>query len=227
MATWIVLPRVDADPRATKLLGDRVLLKVEANPEMVGSIVIPETSRSNGVPGCDRYLKIGEVVAAGPGDRCGTPDYKPTEDYANTGFLSWTSYKPCVGACCPRCHGTGRLPMTVRLGDRVLYDHPSDKAFLFQGVEYVFVHEQQHVRGVLSATGWWCTWCGAEVSEPDAQNRIECSVCFTQGGTMDPAQRGGLGRNYGSGAGAPTRYQCRECGAKMETAAGLWSHCCQ
>jgi co-chaperonin GroES (HSP10) len=39
--------------------------------------------------------------------------------------------------------------MELQVGDLVLYDHPSDKEHKFEGETYVFLHEQQHVLGVI------------------------------------------------------------------------------
>lgn len=150
------VPRIDADPRRVRLLGDRLLVRVEPEPDKIGLIVVPMSAQNPGNTGQDRYLRYGVVVRVGPGDRCGTPEYKAADDFDVRGCLTWTNYKRCPGASCPRCHGTGRLPMIVRPGNTVLYDHPSDKQFEMHGEIYVFIHEQQHVRAIVRAINQPC-----------------------------------------------------------------------
>lgn len=131
-------------------LHDQILVKWEPETERVLSIWLPETARRPGALGSDRFVRIGRVIKVGPGDKCPkcggdgvrfvqcdplTPECQPG--------------KPCGFEDCSRCGGTGLLPMNVKPGDRIVYDHPSNRERRFNGVDYVILHEEQHVMAVI------------------------------------------------------------------------------
>jgi co-chaperonin GroES (HSP10) len=121
---------------------DRLLVEWEPESARVLSIWLPETARRPGALGTDRFLRIGRVVEAGPGDpcqRCSAKGHVVVEEIEGLP----------VTEECPVCHGAARVPMNVKVGDRVLYDHPSDKEVTIEGKQYVILHEQQHVLAVI------------------------------------------------------------------------------
>jgi chaperonin GroES len=42
-----------------------------------------------------------------------------------------------------------RRPMSVKVGDRILYDHPRTAEIKVDGEDYVVLHEEQHVLAVV------------------------------------------------------------------------------
>lgn len=149
------------DPAKIGLLGDRCLIRDLPEDEKAGSLWIPEMCQNN------ETLRQGIVVAVGPGDNC---IEKPVDDRRITSdgrpVLKRKSVtQPCpeiaTGDCveyvtgpCLICGGDGkipgRLPMTVRLGDRVLYTRRRDEEFYVNGERISLVHEQQAVLAVLT-----------------------------------------------------------------------------
>lgn len=124
---------------------DRLLVKWEPESARVLSIWTPESARRPGALGSDRFLRIGRVVATGPGDPCQCVG-KQIEFAASIGVKPESVIPP--GPPCERCHA-GRIPMQCKVGDRILYDHPSDKEVTIEGEQYVILHEEQHVLAVI------------------------------------------------------------------------------
>jgi len=138
----------EPEPFPIRPLGDRLVVKWDDLPEQAGRIIIPEAARRPGVLGGDQFLRTGVVVAKGPGDKCGAPYYVPTKTGNVDGGVELKYPEACLGTACPKCHGTGYLPMFVSVGDRVLYDHPSSNEVPgYPG--FVIIHAEQHILGVL------------------------------------------------------------------------------
>lgn len=60
---------LEQDPASIRMLQDRVLLRDLGEPERVNGIWIPQTAAERGV-GKDGLLRLGIVVAVGPGNTC-------------------------------------------------------------------------------------------------------------------------------------------------------------
>lgn len=45
--------------------------------------------------------------------------------------------------------GGNRRPMNVKPGDHVIYDQASNRVVIFEGEEYIVVHEEQHIIAVI------------------------------------------------------------------------------
>ncbi len=45
--------------------------------------------------------------------------------------------------------GGARGPMFSKVGDRVVYDQASNRVVVLDGVEYIILHDEQHVLGLL------------------------------------------------------------------------------
>jgi len=130
--------------RNLRLLGDRLAIQWEPEPErQVASslIIIPETARTPANSGRDRFTRLGRVIATGPGDRCGVPQHEMNP--GPQGGTRLSDVLPCEGETCPRCHGTGYLPMECKVGDRVWYDHNSGNEFTIDGQELVIAVESR------------------------------------------------------------------------------------
>jgi chaperonin GroES len=103
---------------------DQVLVRVlpEAS-ESAGGIIIPESARKPGAQGGDKFLRQGVVLSIGPGEK--------REKYG----------RPIDGT---------RKPMMLHIGDRIVYDHPSNREISVAGELHVILKEQQHVMAVLT-----------------------------------------------------------------------------
>lgn len=150
------------DPASIRLHGDRVLLQDLPGSERVGSIWLP------GVCQDQEILRWGIVIAVGPGDNCieyVADQYKMDSD--GRPYLKRRSVKckACGGRGkrphreygvplrCWTCggNGIGRLPMSVKPGDRVLYSQRQEAEIWVNGTKYAMVHCEQAIYGV--ATG--------------------------------------------------------------------------
>lgn len=117
---------LDIIPEHIRPLEDRVLVRDIPDEEMVGSLVAPETAR-------DRDLnRRGIVVAVGLGDRF-------YEKGKNT----------ITGEVIRKAVKGGRLPMEVKVGDRVIFNRRKDMEFFVDGERYNFVNEEQSILAIL------------------------------------------------------------------------------
>ncbi len=154
-----------------RMLFDRVLVRDQKDPDKVGSIWIPETAAEKGV-GKRGLLRIGVVVAVGPGDpwvrvkmakgstevvrkslgKCpscadGFIITTYTENPHNEQYPAFT-YKKCT-----TCNGDGirRQPMYCKVGDTVLYDRHKEADIFIDGVRYGILHEEQAIFCILES----------------------------------------------------------------------------
>jgi co-chaperonin GroES (HSP10) len=121
-------------------------------------VIVPESSLRS-----DRGLRIGEVVAVGPGDKllklkCGACGqwrvFIPGVRWAE----SHDGERPVSKAPLPcRCGSSkigstwvhGRADMHLQVGDKIVYSRAPANNVMIEGQEYVFLHEAQHIEGVL------------------------------------------------------------------------------
>lgn len=138
-----------------KPMGDCVLVRVLPEEEVTASgIVLPQTGNDSS------GLRIGEVIAAGPGDRlihywclyykCSSRDAMPAFD----------AYRLMNGKT-PKCPNCGRdmepsglparrrAPMHVKPGDRIWYRRVLANQQLINGELYQLIHEEAHIWAVL------------------------------------------------------------------------------
>lgn len=115
---------------------DGVLVRLEAPPERIGSIHVPETSRDVLKGRSLGMMKIGVVLAVGPGRYTRKLDRKP--DAQNT----------------PRTYDHGsegaHVPMTVRVGDRVLFDPLAELRPVMVDGEALHCGAEFQIAGILS-----------------------------------------------------------------------------
>lgn len=132
----------DFDPTSVKLLGDRVLIRdIPQNDQRIGSIWIPEVSQTGGV-GKTGLLRVGEVVACGPGDKyieLWAPDRKTGKPVP---MLDRDGYAI-------RDYLDERLPMYVKPGDVVVYDRRKEAEIYVGRERFQMCHEEQAIIGVL------------------------------------------------------------------------------
>lgn len=114
-------------PEDVRMIYDRVMVRALAPEEMIGSIEIPQYLR-NDLPG----LKIGIVLAVGPGDR-------------------WSEHGLDVhGDPIRRFLPDGkRYPMPVKVGDVVVFDRRAEATFQLDGIEVGLVHAEQSIFAIL------------------------------------------------------------------------------
>jgi co-chaperonin GroES (HSP10) len=152
--------RLSADQFARLLpLEDRLVVRVEPEKSEHHGLVIPEIARRAGAMGGDKFLRIGVVVKAGPGDAW--PPFQGFCPECVEAVWLWPAPEADVDhQRCPNCKNLvmelssepgRRRPMDVGVGDRILFDRPSDRLLAVEGddAEYVFLHEEQHVLAVL------------------------------------------------------------------------------
>ena len=158
------------DPASIRLTSDRVLIRdLEQNEvDHVGSIYIPEEAREKvGGVGKEGRLRLGIVVAMGPGDRFlevgldgeGVVRRRLIESDCSlcigTGNVThWNQYQICLcGNSCPKCDGTGRTPVTVppqcAVGDTVIFDLRREMEIYLDGVRFSIVNASQSVLAVV------------------------------------------------------------------------------
>jgi co-chaperonin GroES (HSP10) len=161
------------DPLSIKLISDRVLIRDLQDAEKEGSIVIPEAYRDRGVNDFGT-MRIGVVVAVGPGDRFiehGVTDegevrrtlitcpcmcaYAMMRDGSRWWFdiRNYCRVELKPGEKCPACDGSGRIPICVPPqvwpGQKVLYDRRKEAEIYLDGQRYLIVHAEQAVVAVL------------------------------------------------------------------------------
>lgn len=145
-------------------LYDMVLVKPDAEPEKIGSILIPEIAQSRAdEPGSSRDTYTGTVVAAGPGDR-----HKPfaslkcpnCHQKRHYGLRTDAWYCDCPGLAITATEAAewdrGRHPMELKVGDRVVFPRRASMpggefSVRIDGEMYVMFHEQQFGFGVIEA----------------------------------------------------------------------------
>ena len=160
------------DPASIRLTSDRVLIRdLEQNEvDHVGSIYIPGVAQERvGGVGKDGRLRLGIVVAMGPGDRF-TSHGLDTEGQQRLRLIT---------APCPVCHDdepvpdhfdwswidrldsrmkakdcdNGRIPVTVppqcAVGDTVIFDLRREMEIYLDGVRFSIVNASQSVLAVV------------------------------------------------------------------------------
>lgn len=163
--------RVAVDPATVRMLSDRCLIRdLPQDDSIVGSLVVPEIKRTGGV-GKDGLLRIGVVVAVGPGDRYFELGLDVDGESVRRKLLTQRcllcdglkKYRVVSGEgddqrtgpwCdCPGCDGSGRAPVTMppqcQPGDTVLYSRMRHEEILIAGERYVLCHAEQAVLAVL------------------------------------------------------------------------------
>lgn len=154
----------DIQPEDIRPVSDRVLVRDIRDPDKIGSIWIPETAAERGL-GKNGLLRMGEVVAVGPGD----PYAKEWLERNNVTGQHQVMRK-ALGVCrtcngypysyetltddpdiCPICHGDGirRWPMQCKVGDTVVYDRRKEAELFIDGVRYTLLYELQSVLAIL------------------------------------------------------------------------------
>lgn len=163
--------RVDhIDPTTIKLLSDRALIRDLGDPTMyAGCIIIPETCRESRAQQEWGNLRIGEVLAVGPGDRWletwvgedGSVGRKqlmgtcPLCEGCGRTYFDIRAYKTLPGGDgkCGECDGAGKVPVCVppqcKPGDRVLFSRRREAEFIINGDKYSLVNSEQSVVAVL------------------------------------------------------------------------------
>lgn len=155
---------LETDITRIRLLEDRVLIEDLGEKETEGSIVIPETAAERGV-GKNGLLRLGRIIAAGPGDRFVVTGFDP-----DSGVKRRAITIPCPEceergkffdirlyeyAPCPLCNGTGRVPHCVppqcQVGDVVVYDRRREAEVYFAGKRYALVNAEQSVLAVVES----------------------------------------------------------------------------
>lgn len=163
----------DIQPENIRPVSDRVLVRDIKDPDKIGSIWIPETAAERGL-GKNGLLRMGEVVAIGPGD----PYAKEWLERNNITGQHQVMRKalgvcPTCNGCgelvdvevrfetrsvhetnqqkCPDCHGDGirRWPMQCRVGDVVVYDRRKESEFYVNGERLLLIHEEQAILAIL------------------------------------------------------------------------------
>ncbi len=161
-----------------RMLFDRILIRDQKDPGKVGSIWIPETAAERGV-GKRGLLRIGVVVAVGPGDpwarekmakgstqvmrkslgECetcaGCGQIKTFRSSGGMGMVapaSWSKQDVPVETC-PACKGDGirRHPMYCKPGDTVIYDRRKEGEIFINGERFGILHEEQAVLAILDS----------------------------------------------------------------------------
>lgn len=137
-------------PAHIRPMEDLVVVKDIPDEEAIGSIVIPNSARDR-----DQNRR-GLVVAVGLGDRF----YEKGKDPI-TGEIRRRTVGMCECGCpkwkhvthwCMDCECNNfspRLPMEVKVGDRVLFNRRKDMEFFIDGDRYNFVHEEQSILAIL------------------------------------------------------------------------------
>lgn len=165
------------DATLIKPLWDRCLIRDIPDPDRIGSIWIPETAAERGV-GKEGLLRIGVVVAVGPGDKftrewverdhltgqhhvqrkalgrcpdCEAPGFQITR-YVDPPYNE--QYPAFTYKVCPTCSGDGirRWPMQCKVGDKVIVDRRKEAEFYVNGERLYLVHEEQAILAVLEST---------------------------------------------------------------------------
>lgn len=125
-------------PADIRLLGDRVMIEDLPPDEKDGSLFLPETAQGRGL-GKNESLRIGRVVAIGPGDKYWERQVNRPKRPTIVKCTSWAG----------RPEGW-RFPMAVRVGDKVLYHRRREGEWKIGGKLYSLVHEEQAILAVLA-----------------------------------------------------------------------------
>ncbi len=148
------------DPKQIIPIVDRCVIQDIPQEDRRGSIYIPESHNNKDL------IRRGLVVAVGPGDKytehgfdntsqvrrklvvcetCkGGPFFRATPPGADNDYLGK------IEKVCPYCSGqAARLPMPVKVGDRVLYSKRKDLEISIGGALYSLVNVEQSIFAVL------------------------------------------------------------------------------
>jgi co-chaperonin GroES (HSP10) len=155
------------DPATIRLISDRCLIRDLGDPERIGSIIIPEAARDKAR---DEWgvLRIGLVIAVGPGDRfieVGIETYPDCAPFVRRKLITtqcafhapkggqWFDVREYELNQCPACLGTDRIPVTIppqcSPGDKVLYSRRREAEFWVNGERLSVVNAEQSVLAVL------------------------------------------------------------------------------
>lgn len=133
--------------------GDLVLVKRLPDKDKIGSIFIPETAQN-----AQRGTRRGLVLMVGPGDKI------VAFECESCGCFPLRLLKKQIYLKCRNCGGSLRLaatdnfvwgengdrsPLNVAVGDEVIYWRAEANDVKIQNVEYVYLHEEQHILAVL------------------------------------------------------------------------------
>lgn len=150
---------------------DRCLVRDIPDEDQIGSIIVPETAGPIGV-GKKGLLRLGEVVAIGPGDPWQSERYdKETKRVVRkalgackacdgTGVVPYGKFGVKVfvegvedpsDVECLDCNGDGvhRWEMQVKVGDRVIFDVRKEALFHIGGEDLYLIYEQQSILAVV------------------------------------------------------------------------------
>lgn len=146
---------VTCDPAKIKLLSDRVLIKdIPQDDSHSGSLIVPEVAQRGGV-GKQGMLRIGVVVATGPGDAFSEHGLD-AQGAVRRRLLTATCPKCATlgfWSTCPACDGAGSVPIVIppqcQPGDTVLYDRFRSQEMIINGERYQLSNAEQTVLAVL------------------------------------------------------------------------------
>jgi co-chaperonin GroES (HSP10) len=140
------------DPAKIRPIIDRVIIEDIPDPEKIGSIVIPQGVEI-GV-GKKGLLRLGRVVAVGPGDKWIEVGFDRHDDVRRRAVK--IPCPNCEGESidCPTCDDTGidpegRLPMDVKPGDVCIVDRRKESEFFIEGKRFSIIHQQQSILAVV------------------------------------------------------------------------------
>lgn len=154
-------PSVAAQLCDIQPLGDCVLVRRVDGKEHAGLIVIPQGLRNPA-----RGLRVGEVVAVGPGDKllkikCGLCGlwrefipgvrYKESHNGEHPVPRAPLPCRVCGSSNIEATWTHGRADMNLKAGDQIVYSRTPANNVVIDGQEYVFLHEAQHIDAVLEA----------------------------------------------------------------------------
>lgn len=150
------------DPADVRPLFDRLLVKDVPDEELSPAGVVLTAAPSLGGLGKKGLIRIGQVVAAGRGDKYyewlenGKVHQKPYPCQRCGGRA--TMKVPCTAlhdydtpVDCGQCRGTGthHVEMLIQVGDYVIYDRRKEAEIYVNWVRYSLIHEQQAVYAIL------------------------------------------------------------------------------
>lgn len=146
---------IEVSPDSIRPIYDRVLVREIPREEKEGSLFLPETSRDN------KKIRTGIVVAVGLGDKA--KEFIPDQKNVNSDGRPWIQYYAYEVCWCGHhesdhhefCYQCdckafdGRAPMSVKPGDRVLYDRRREAEIFIDGEKYSLIHEEQSILAVI------------------------------------------------------------------------------
>lgn len=158
--------RVDhIDISTIRLLADRCLIRDLGNPTESNGIVIPETCQDSRAQQEWGDLRIGLVLAVGPGDAYIENGVTDDGQVLRKAILSSDLCPVCMGRAaffdmqayekvdCPECYGYGKWPVTVppqcSVGDKVLYSVRREAEFVVNGERLSLIFAEQSVVAVI------------------------------------------------------------------------------